>query len=87
MRDLIARFVRDETGTAAVEYGVLAALISVPLISAAKSAGLADQRHLQHDHRRHEAVAVIAECAAARLQRRWTAACSARGLTPWPRPG
>jgi pilus assembly protein Flp/PilA len=41
MRDLIARFVRDETGTAAVEYGVLAALVSVPLISAAKSAGLA----------------------------------------------
>jgi pilus assembly protein Flp/PilA len=40
MKDLIARFVRDETGTAAIEYGVLAALISVPLISAAKNAGL-----------------------------------------------
>ena len=41
MKDLIARSVRDETGTAAIEYGVLAALVSVPLISAAKSAGLA----------------------------------------------
>ena len=41
MKDLIARFVRDETGTAAVEYCIVAVLICVPLISAAKSAGLA----------------------------------------------
>jgi Flp pilus assembly pilin Flp len=41
MKDLIARFARDETGTAAIEYAVLAALVCVPLISAAKSAGLA----------------------------------------------
>ena len=41
MRELIARFARDDTGTAAIEYGVLAALICVPLIAAAKSAGLA----------------------------------------------
>ena len=41
MRELIARFVRDETGTAAIEYGLLAALIAVPLISAARGAGLA----------------------------------------------
>ena len=40
MKKLIARFLHDESGTAAIEYGVLAALISVPLISAAKSAGL-----------------------------------------------
>ena len=41
MRELIAEFARDETGTAAIEYGVLAALVAVPLISAAKGAGLA----------------------------------------------
>jgi pilus assembly protein Flp/PilA len=41
MKDRIAAFVRDETGTAAIEYGLVAALIAVPLISAAKSAGLA----------------------------------------------
>ena len=41
MNDLIARFVRDETGTAAIEYGVLAAMVCVPLISAARNAGLA----------------------------------------------
>jgi pilus assembly protein Flp/PilA len=41
MKDRIAAFLRDETGTAAIEYGLLAALISVPLISVAKSAGLA----------------------------------------------
>ena len=41
MKDLIARFLRDETGTAAIEYALLATLISVPLISAARGAGLA----------------------------------------------
>lgn len=41
MKDLIARFARDETGTAAIEYAVLAAMICVPLVSAARSAGLA----------------------------------------------
>jgi pilus assembly protein Flp/PilA len=41
VKDLIARFARDETGTAAIEYGLLAALITVPLISAARNAGLA----------------------------------------------
>jgi Flp pilus assembly pilin Flp len=41
MQDLIARFVRDETGTAAIEYAVLAALMCVPLISAAKAASSA----------------------------------------------
>ena len=41
MKDLIARFARDETGTAAIEYAVLAALVCVPLVSAARSAGLA----------------------------------------------
>ena len=41
MRDLIARFLRDDSGTAAIEYGVLAAMIAVPLIPIAKDAGLA----------------------------------------------
>ncbi len=41
MKGSIVRFLRDDTGTAAIEYGLLAALIAVPLISAAKAAGLA----------------------------------------------
>jgi pilus assembly protein Flp/PilA len=41
MKDLIARFLRDESGTTAIEYGLLAALISVPLVSAARDTGLA----------------------------------------------
>ena len=36
MRDLIARFWRDDRGTAAIEYGLLAAMIAVPVISVAK---------------------------------------------------
>ena len=48
MRELIARFLRDGTGTAAIEYGLLAALISVPLISAAKGAGVAINATFNH---------------------------------------
>jgi pilus assembly protein Flp/PilA len=41
MKDLIIRFSRDEKGTAAIEYGIIAAMIAVPLVAAARDAGLA----------------------------------------------
>jgi len=40
MRDLIARLARDETGTAAIEYGIVAAMIAVPLTVAARQVAL-----------------------------------------------
>jgi pilus assembly protein Flp/PilA len=40
MRDLFARFVRDESGTTAIEYGIVAAMIAVPLVPVARMAGL-----------------------------------------------
>jgi len=36
MMATIREFWRDESGTAAIEYGVIAAMISVPLINSAK---------------------------------------------------
>ena len=39
MKDLVFRFVRDESGATAIEYGLLAALIAVVLITAVTSLG------------------------------------------------
>ena len=39
MKVLVNRFVRDESGVAAMEYGLIAALISVVIITAASSVG------------------------------------------------
>jgi pilus assembly protein Flp/PilA len=36
MRSIFLRFWRDESGTAAIEYGVIAAMISVPLVNSAQ---------------------------------------------------
>jgi len=36
---ILGRFVRDESGATAIEYGLLAALISVVIIGAVKLAG------------------------------------------------
>jgi pilus assembly protein Flp/PilA len=41
MKDLFVRFWRDETGTAAIEYGIIAAMISVPLVNSAKIVAVA----------------------------------------------
>lgn len=41
MQDLIARFLRDDRGIAAIEYGLLAAMIAVPVISVAKDVAVA----------------------------------------------
>lgn len=36
---LVTRFVKDESGATAIEYGLIAALISVGIITAATAAG------------------------------------------------
>ena len=39
MSNLISRFVRDESGATAIEYGLIAALVAVVLIAALKALG------------------------------------------------
>ena len=39
MTNLISRFVRDESGATAIEYGLIAALIAVVIITALASVG------------------------------------------------
>ena len=39
MRKLFARFLKDNTGATAIEYGLIAALISVAIIAAAEGLG------------------------------------------------
>ncbi len=39
MKTLFARFAKDESGATAIEYGLIAALISVAVISAATTLG------------------------------------------------
>jgi pilus assembly protein Flp/PilA len=39
MQNLIARFVKDESGATAIEYGLIAALIAVAIITAARLLG------------------------------------------------
>jgi pilus assembly protein Flp/PilA len=39
MQSLFSRFVRDESGVTAIEYGLIAALISVVCIAAMTAAG------------------------------------------------
>jgi pilus assembly protein Flp/PilA len=39
MKNLIARFAKDEAGATAIEYGLIAALIAIAIITAATSVG------------------------------------------------
>lgn len=39
MQNLVARFIEDESGATAIEYGLIAALISVALIGGATTLG------------------------------------------------
>jgi pilus assembly protein Flp/PilA len=39
MRTLISRFVKDESGATAIEYGLIAALIAVAIIATVTSVG------------------------------------------------
>jgi pilus assembly protein Flp/PilA len=41
MKNLIARFVKDESGATAIEYGLIAAGISLAIIAAVNSLGTA----------------------------------------------
>ncbi len=39
MKNVIARFMKDESGATAIEYGLIAALISITIITAAGTIG------------------------------------------------
>ncbi len=39
MKNVLARFMEDESGATAIEYGLIAALISITIITAATSIG------------------------------------------------
>ena len=39
MKNLVSRFVRDESGVTAIEYGLIAALIAVVIIGAVTTVG------------------------------------------------
>jgi len=39
MQNLVSRFVKDESGATAIEYGLIAALIAVALITGATALG------------------------------------------------
>lgn len=39
MQNFIARFVKDESGATAIEYGLIASLISVAIIASAQKLG------------------------------------------------
>jgi pilus assembly protein Flp/PilA len=41
MKNLVARFVKDESGATAIEYGLIAAGISVAIITAVNGVGTA----------------------------------------------
>ena len=39
MQKLVTRYIKDESGATAIEYGLIAALIGVSIITAAKAVG------------------------------------------------
>ncbi len=39
MKDFVARFVKDQSGATAIEYGLIAALVAVAIIGAARALG------------------------------------------------
>ena len=39
MQNLFTRFIEDESGATAIEYGLIAALISIAMIAGAKNIG------------------------------------------------
>jgi len=41
MQNLVTRFIKDESGATAIEYGLIAALIAVALIAGATALGTA----------------------------------------------
>ena len=47
MKKMMKRFVKDESGATAIEYGLIAALIAVVIIGAAKALGTTIQSTFQ----------------------------------------
>ncbi|RCS25021.1 Flp family type IVb pilin [Phyllobacterium salinisoli] len=47
MKNLFARFAKDESGATAIEYGLIAALISVAIIGGATTLGTSIDSKLQ----------------------------------------
>ena len=47
-KNFVARFVKDESGATAIEYGLIAVLIAIAIIGAARALGDADRDNLQH---------------------------------------
>lgn len=39
MKNLVSRFIKDESGATAIEYGLIAALIAVAIITALRTLG------------------------------------------------
>jgi pilus assembly protein Flp/PilA len=40
MKSILIRFMRDESGATAIEYGLIAALLSVAIIASLRAAGI-----------------------------------------------
>ena len=51
MTNLFSRFVRDESGATAIEYGLIAALIAVAIITAVTALGGATEHHVRQGHK------------------------------------
>ena len=54
MKNYVVRFLKDKSGATAIEYGLIAALIAVGIIAAARSLGSQVGDDLQHGRRRDE---------------------------------
>ena len=52
MKTLFSRFVKDESGATAIEYGLIAAGISVAIIAVVQGLGTNLKTHLQQRFRR-----------------------------------
>ena len=49
MKNLVSRFVKDESGATAIEYGLIAAGIAIAIITAVQGVGTKLSDELQHD--------------------------------------
>ena len=49
MKNLVSRFVKDESGATAIEYGLIAAGIAIAIITAVNGLGTKLSTQLQHD--------------------------------------
>ena len=90
MKSYVVRFLKDESGATAIEYGLIAALIAVAIIGGARALGTQHRRHVQQRQQRHQVrrqaivEALSAHCRSNRLRdrppggRRSRARCGSR---------